>query len=297
MNGLKVFTAAPIVAVVLALSAIAPGESPMPGYDALRADFQAPDHAEWGEVPLWWWEGQRMTKERCTEELEELAAKGVKAVCPIQRSPARCDPPSFSPEWWELFAHVAKECDRLDMQLWAYDQVGYGNYGWLEKAAAEVQDPATRRVVVVQAEGAAGAPIRLELPAGDRIAIRAYPLGGWCCGRRTERGAGAAAHRHDPRMDAGIRHVARGCGARRAIHVLLPQRRRVGPLHRAILRKDRADAGEGGHGQELRPVSSRTSIPRRRGTSTRKNWRGTSRRASATRSAARSPRCTSTSAR
>ena len=176
MNGLKVFTAAPIVAVVLALSAIAPGESPMPGYDALRADFQAPDHAEWGEVPLWWWEGQRMTKERCTEELEELAAKGVKAVCPIQRSPARCDPPSFSPEWWELFAHVAKECDRLDMQLWAYDQVGYGNYGWLEKAAAEVQDPATRRVVVVQAEGAAGAPIRLELPAGDRIAIRAYPL-------------------------------------------------------------------------------------------------------------------------
>ena len=148
----------------------------MPGYDALRAAFQAPDHAEWGEVPLWWWEGQRMTKERCTEQLEELAAKGVKAVCPIQRSPARCDPPSFTPEWWDLFAHVAKECERLGMQLWAYDQVGYGNYGWLEKAAAEVQDPATRRVVVLQAEGPAGAPLRLELPAGDHIAIRAYPL-------------------------------------------------------------------------------------------------------------------------
>ena len=117
-----------------------------------------------------------MTKERCTAELEELAAKGVKAVCPIQRSPGRCYPASFTPEWWDLFAHVGKECERLGMQLWAYDQVGYGNYGWLEKAASEVQDPNTRRVVVVQAEGSPDAAIRLEIPEGDLIAIRSYPV-------------------------------------------------------------------------------------------------------------------------
>ena len=59
-------------------------------YAELRKGFVAPDHAKWGEVPLWWWEGQRMTKDRATAQLELLAAKGVKAVCPIQRSPGRC---------------------------------------------------------------------------------------------------------------------------------------------------------------------------------------------------------------
>ena len=175
MTGTKLLAGVTIVFVLTGLAALAE-EAPLPADDALYAGFAAADHARWGEVPLWWWEGQRMTSERATAELEELAAKGVKAVCPIQRSPGRCDPPSFSPEWWDLFAHVNKECQRLGMALWAYDQVGYGNYGWLEKAAAEVQDPDTERVVVVQADGPAGAPIRLALPAGEVIALRAYPL-------------------------------------------------------------------------------------------------------------------------
>ncbi|MCP4452271.1 MAG: hypothetical protein GY809_12480 [Planctomycetes bacterium] len=74
----------------------------MPTYEELRVAFTTPDHAIWGEVPLWWWEGETMTKERATAELEKLAAKGVKAVCPIQRSPGRSDPASFTPEWWAM---------------------------------------------------------------------------------------------------------------------------------------------------------------------------------------------------
>ena len=51
-----------------------------PSYDELRANFAQPDHARWGEVPLWWWEGQPMTAERATAELEVLAAKGEGTV-------------------------------------------------------------------------------------------------------------------------------------------------------------------------------------------------------------------------
>ncbi len=145
-------------------------------YDELYQGFATPDHAKWGEVPLWWWEGERMTKERVTAELETLAAQGVKAVCPIQRSPGRCDPQSFSPEWWDLFAYTNAECKRLGMSLWAYDQVGYGHYGWLEKAAAHVADPRTKRVVVLTGEGTAGAAIHIDLPDGDVLSARAYPL-------------------------------------------------------------------------------------------------------------------------
>ena len=90
--------AATFVAVILSLGVgprITAEEVSAPTYAELRSQFSAPDHAQWGEVPLWWWEGQPMTKRRATEQLEELASQGVMSVCPIQRSPGRCDPQSF----------------------------------------------------------------------------------------------------------------------------------------------------------------------------------------------------------
>ena len=68
-------------------------------YAELQKNFASPDYSYWGEVPLWWWEADSLDKERITWQLEELSAKGVKAVCPIQRSPARSYPESFSKEW------------------------------------------------------------------------------------------------------------------------------------------------------------------------------------------------------
>lgn len=115
-------------------------------YNQLRKDFESPDYSYWGEVPLWWWEGESMDKERITWQLEELSAKGVKAVCPIQRSPARSYPESFSKEWWETLAFVHKECERLGMRLWVYDQLGYGQYGWFEKAAAQIENTGTSQI-------------------------------------------------------------------------------------------------------------------------------------------------------
>lgn len=165
-----------ILLVLLAFNAVVCAEPAVPDYQDLRASFVKPDHARWGEVPLWWWEGDRMTKERVTWQLETLAAKGVKAVCPIQRSPGRCDPPSFSDSWWEMFEYAYAECKRLGMTLWAYDQVGYGQYGWLEKAAAKAKDTRTRRIAFLTKDGNPVTGIRLELPAGEVIGARAYPV-------------------------------------------------------------------------------------------------------------------------
>ncbi len=154
----------------------APNAQTETNYAELRAGFESPDHAQWGEVPLWWWEGQPVTKERITAQLKVLAAKGVKSVCPIQRSPGRCDPQSFTEEYWQLLAYATRECERLGMTFWAYDQVGYGHYGWLEKAAAHVQDPRTHRVTLLTKDVADGAAAEITLPEGQLIAARAYPL-------------------------------------------------------------------------------------------------------------------------
>ncbi len=145
-------------------------------YDQVREAFANPDHARWGEVPLWWWEGDRIDKDRVRWELETLAAQGVKSVCPIQRSPARCDPASFTPEWWEMFTYVHQECQRLGMSLWAYDQIGYGHYGWLEKAAAKTQDPRTGRVVFLTADATPEQPAQLKLPKGKLLGARAFRI-------------------------------------------------------------------------------------------------------------------------
>lgn len=154
-----------------------PGEQ-FQTYGQLWQAFQQTDYARYGEVPLWWWEGEPMARERVTWELETLAAKGVRSVCPIQRSPARCDPPSFTPKWWEMFEFVHEECQRLGMTLWAYDQIGYGHYGWLEKAAAKTQDNRTSRVVFLQVDADPKSPVDLVLPNGECLGVRAYPLTG-----------------------------------------------------------------------------------------------------------------------
>ena len=45
-------------------------------YQQLKENFINPDYATWGEVPLWWWEGDSLQKERVTWQLETLASKG-----------------------------------------------------------------------------------------------------------------------------------------------------------------------------------------------------------------------------
>lgn len=165
------------LALLLATPQRSTTAQPAEAYEQLKAGFTTPDHARWGEVPLWWWEGDPMTRERITWQLETLAAAGVKSVCPIQRSPGRCEPQAFSPEWWELFEFVHQECRRLGMTLWAYDQVGYGHYGWLEKAAAQTPNADTQRVQFFFSDGRAGAAIGIVLPRGGRLLdARAYPL-------------------------------------------------------------------------------------------------------------------------
>ena len=145
-------------------------------YDELLKEFRTPDYSYWGEVPLWWWEADSLNKERVTWQLEKLSAKGVKAVCPIQRSPARSYPESFSKEWWETIAYVHKECERLGMRLWIYDQLGYGQYGWFEKAAAQIENTGTSRINFQSLDVDSDKGIHLEMPEGELLEARAYQI-------------------------------------------------------------------------------------------------------------------------
>ncbi|MBQ6924556.1 MAG: hypothetical protein IJQ73_07940 [Kiritimatiellae bacterium] len=85
--------------------------------------FRAPPSG-YGEVPFWWWTGEKLDKERIAWQLRELRAKGVSgtqvnyahlmthgwATVPVE-------PPIFSDEWWDVFAFAAEESARLGMGI------------------------------------------------------------------------------------------------------------------------------------------------------------------------------------
>lgn len=71
--------------------------------EAVLSDVADPGD-EYGPVPLWWWDGDKLDEERMTEQLEAVADGGVSAVCFIQKHPTGRDGDSqkyFTDEWWD----------------------------------------------------------------------------------------------------------------------------------------------------------------------------------------------------
>jgi hypothetical protein len=103
-------------ASVFALAAGAQAES-------LREGFKSPPPG-YGEVPFWWWTGEKLTKERLAWQIGELAKAGVSGAqvnYTHLRShgwrTAPAEPPIFSDEWWEMFAFAAEECAKHGMGI------------------------------------------------------------------------------------------------------------------------------------------------------------------------------------
>lgn len=92
---------------------------------------------EYGEVPFYWWCGDKLDKKRIADQLKSLKEKGIAGVqinyaheysnlSGIQYGghgkSIDGDPKQFSEKWWEFFAFAAKECEKLGMGI------GVGDY-------------------------------------------------------------------------------------------------------------------------------------------------------------------------
>ncbi|MBO7655493.1 MAG: hypothetical protein J6U40_11290, partial [Kiritimatiellae bacterium] len=89
----------------------------------LARDFQSPPPG-YGEVPFWWWTGDKLDKARLLEQIEALHRAGISGA-QVNYSHTRSDgwrtadvePPIFSDEWWEIFTFVATECAKRNMGI------------------------------------------------------------------------------------------------------------------------------------------------------------------------------------
>jgi hypothetical protein len=97
----------------------------------LLTRFTNPD-GRYGPLPLWWWSGSPVTRERLRWQMEQLVAQQVRQAVVICLAPTgplfgslADDPPFLSPAWIELLEGACEDAQRLGFQLWMYDQIGF----------------------------------------------------------------------------------------------------------------------------------------------------------------------------
>ena len=172
----------------------------------VQREFSQPK-PEFSPVPIWWWSGERVEKERLLWQLRQLASAGVYNVVIMNLAPSGPlygsigdDPPYMSEAWWELLQHTLEEAARLGVRVWFYDQLGFSGASIQAKIVAKhpefvgrtihralypvfssgcstlklppsSQDP---KVLWVEGESSSGSwlPLDAELDAGDRFLIR-----------------------------------------------------------------------------------------------------------------------------
>jgi hypothetical protein len=88
---------------------------------AARKLFETPS-AEYSSAPLWVW-NDMLTEEQITSTMNDLAGQKVKQVF-VHPRPGLMTP-YLSDEWFRLWDVALKEAEKLDMNVWIYDENSY----------------------------------------------------------------------------------------------------------------------------------------------------------------------------
>ncbi len=98
----------------------------------LHQRFERPPK-KFSPVPIWWWSGGRLKRDRLLGQLARFVEGGVFNVCIIHFTPTgwRCademaETPLFSEAWWSLYADVCAVAQRLGIKIWFFDHIGFG---------------------------------------------------------------------------------------------------------------------------------------------------------------------------
>lgn len=184
----KCFAAA-AVSAILAVSAA--NAVPGPGFPAhdtdidIRTGFQTPPPG-YGEVPFWWWTGEKLNKERLLRELDELHKAGISGT-QINYAHTRSDgwktaavePAIFSDEWWDVFSFMAKESAKRGMGIglsgYTLDWPGRDNlYRQLDITADDLQAHILNMRQRDVSGGPAAVPVRSD--EAGAVSVTAYAL-------------------------------------------------------------------------------------------------------------------------
>ncbi len=107
-----------------------------PTYRDLQKLFINPPR-EYASSPLWVW-NDMLTEEQIKSTMQDLSSQGVKQVF-VHPRPGLMTP-YLSEEWFELWKLALKQAERLDMNIWIYDENSYPSGfagGWVPELMPE----------------------------------------------------------------------------------------------------------------------------------------------------------------
>lgn len=111
----------PFVALTLASSLAVIGLVRAEDVQRVRAQFAQPPR-EYSSAPLWVW-NDRLTEDQIASTMEDLAGQHVRQVF-VHPRPGLMTP-YLSDEWFRLWRRALREAERLDMNVWIYDENSY----------------------------------------------------------------------------------------------------------------------------------------------------------------------------
>jgi hypothetical protein len=150
----------------------------------------------YGNVPFYWWNGDKLDKNRIEWQLEKLAENGVSGVqinfahhCPAHRPDKAgggfgktydCDPEAFSDEWWKIVNHVFRKAKSLGMGVGISDYtIGWiGNGYFIDKVAIDAKLCA-EELHFIKTEVKKGETYSPDKPDGFISAAALFADGSW----------------------------------------------------------------------------------------------------------------------
>ncbi|NLS97306.1 MAG: hypothetical protein GXX96_34640 [Planctomycetaceae bacterium] len=179
--------------------------SHLPAQDSasIAKQFKSPSR-DYASAPLWVW-NDMLTEEQIVSTLEDLAGQGVKQAF-VHPRPGLMTP-YLGKDWFRLWKVALREAERLDMNIWIYDENSYPS-GFAGGIVSEAMPEARgKRLDIKQVDAAPGASENLiavfridgekyedvtgkvqageELPKGPYLACSysLSPTGGWFGGK------------------------------------------------------------------------------------------------------------------
>ncbi len=144
----------------------------------LLALFQNPSQ-DFAAISFFFWNGEALTKERLSWQLEQLRSKGIGGTIVSYIHQANLDidnsdPVIFSDVWWELFVWFITESKRLGMKVGIQDYCIVNPI--LEQLAVDFPELRGASLEKIQLEVIGAGAVKLEIPeAGALVSIRAFP--------------------------------------------------------------------------------------------------------------------------
>ncbi|HLL64918.1 MAG TPA: hypothetical protein VK453_04115 [Micromonosporaceae bacterium] len=139
----------------------------------------------YGPVPIWWWSGAPLRRDRLRWQMEQLRSQGVSQaviMCLAPRGPLfgalADDPPFLSEAWWDIFLGACEDAHDIGFRFWLYDQLGFSGANFQGQVVTAHPEYAGWELARLVVESAGGRATLATPPGGQPVAAYAVPAGG-----------------------------------------------------------------------------------------------------------------------